>query len=156
MPTPCPKCRKLVNSDARTCPHCGDSLLSLPPAVPQPPPPPPPAPPQAPPQCARPGDSAPPPPPHISSRLGRANTDRTRGQRVARVAIIFGIIGVAAGLMLGVVSSQFFPFFGGFLTGIAEPFSPARLQSLPVHCVFFAGLGAVAFGGIAALLRYAV
>lgn len=76
------------------------------------------------------------------------------GQSVVKWAFLGGACGAALGGFGGIVASQFFPLWGGFLATIAEPFSPARLHLLVGH---FFGCG-IAGGAVGAMvlsgLRY--
>lgn len=62
--------------------------------------------------------------------------------------LIWGGLGALFMALLGLLSSQYFPVFGGILEkGIATPWSPARLTLIPVHLFAFSIVGAF-FGGV--------
>ncbi len=78
---------------------------------------------------------------------------RGRGTREAGPAAVSGaFIGSLLGVVLSVPAALFFsqyaPIFGGFIQSIARPFSPARLESIPVH-LLGCGLVAMAMGAAA-------
>jgi hypothetical protein len=60
---------------------------------------------------------------------------RSKGQTIVWASIVGAALGSLLFLPIGFLSSQFFPFFGGWLSAIAEPFSPARLQLMPAHLI---------------------
>jgi hypothetical protein len=66
---------------------------------------------------------------------------RSKGQTIVWASIVGAALGSLLFLPIGFLSSQFFPFFGGWLSAIAEPFSPARLQLMPAHLIGFGILG---------------
>jgi len=79
----------------------------------------------------------------------RRSSHQTTGQQCVAAAMVGGLVGGIAGVAFGAVSSQFFPIFGGFLTQIAQPMSPGRLQALPGHCLF-CGIGGAMLAGLLA------
>lgn len=88
--------------------------------------------------------------PGYASRDFSRYANKTDGQEVVRAAIVGAVVGTIAMVVLGVLVSQYWPMFGGLVSLIGEPFSPARLHYLPVHCIVFgicgAVLGAIVFG----------
>lgn len=93
--------------------------------------------------------------PEVFHASQRSPSGRSHGEKAARAAIVFGFLGILAGVFCGGIASQFFPVFGGFLIQIAQPFSPARLQTLPAHCIAGGIVGAMFVGGGGAMLQYA-
>lgn len=72
-----------------------------------------------------------------------------RARRDAPV-VSWGAIGALFGGIIAIPVSQFMPFVGDWLARLAEPWSPARLSTIGVHCFIFVACGAVAAGAIAA------
>jgi len=157
----CPGCRRRIRAPEDRyfkCPACGaavEPVDSLPmPEAPEPA--------KAEPDAAagpEPPPKPPPEPPKPSYQPLAPSTlpasRRTRGQQMAVTAMMFGLIGLAAGVGFGAMASQYFPLFGGFVVQIAEPFSRVRLETLPAHCIVSGSLAALVGGGIGVLLRYA-
>jgi hypothetical protein len=61
--------------------------------------------------------------------------------------VIFAFAAAIASVPVAVLLSQYYPLFGGFLNGIASPWSPARRSAIPVHIVAFAIIGFI-FGPV--------
>lgn len=78
----------------------------------------------------------------------------TLGQRAILVGLAAAVVAGLAGVAFGAYASQHFPFWG-FLVGIAEPYSPARLSVRPGHCIAFGTGFALIFGGLSAAITYA-
>lgn len=154
----CPHCSGLLTLVAEhagvvvICPHCRGNFLG-PNAEPRS-------------QFDATPDSVPPPPiqviatspaePPVSNRSHQA----TRGPAVlplrgeskhliqsgVRGALVGAVIGAVVGGGIGFGLSQFWPFYGGFLVALAEPFSPARLQVAFGHVLIVGGLGGLVGG----------
>ena len=158
MPISCPHCQSLMDDggvagQVIACPHCKDffEVPGEPPALPSEGDPlfAPPISPTV--QQANPYASS------ISSRraaFSKKQGDRSLGQKIVMASIVGSLCGIALAVPLGIVASQYFPFFGGWLIEIAEPFSPARQQSLPEHAIVFGICGALLGALCGAAFRY--
>ena len=90
----------------------------------------------------------------------QGSKDQTRG-RITLISILAGapagaIAGAAVGLMgfgfVGLILSQYWPVFGGFLElNFAQPWSPARINLIPVHLFAF-GIAGILLGAGAGFL----
>ena len=136
----CPSCGLPISTAVRMCPHCGDSLVNIESAIPEPPVV------ERIRTAIRIVEDDPPPP---AKRLSKT------GQRVALASILPGIAGFLFGAINGMVASQYWPLFGGFMVMVAEPMSPGRLSVLPAHAIVCGLAGMVVFGLIGAFIRYA-
>jgi hypothetical protein len=67
------------------------------------------------------------------------------------LAVGWGAFGAMIGGVLAIPVSQYMPFFGGELTTVADPWSPARLSGIGLHFGLLAMFGAMVLGGLAAL-----
>lgn len=87
-----------------------------------------------------------------SRSYGRKN--QTQGQELVNAGLIWGMVGLAVGVALGVLVSQFFPIMGNELAVFGSPFGRLRLSTLPVHCLVLGGMGSIAGSGIAVAIKY--
>lgn len=69
-----------------------------------------------------------------------------------RSAVAWGGVGFGVVGLVGATLSQLSPVFGSVVYLLGEPFSPLRLQLVPVH-VFGLGLPSLLLGGIAGYLK---
>ena len=92
-------------------------------------------------------------PPRRRARI-RTLTRRRRGLDPAKLILGVGAVGIGVGGLLGLFLSQFAPCFGGFIGQLGRPFSPARLELIPVHVIAFGLLGGVLAAAVAALVRF--
>lgn len=84
----------------------------------------------------------------------RGRNSQELGPKIVRRVLIASLISLAVSCPLGCFVSQFTPMFGGWITAIAEPFSPARMQSAPTHVIAFAGIGLFLTSAITAAVVY--
>ncbi len=73
---------------------------------------------------------------------------------VARHGLVCAAIGAATLSCFGLISSQYFPVFGGLLEkSLAKPWSPARADLIPVHLITFFFAGVIVGGGFGVALN---
>jgi len=62
-----------------------------------------------------------------------------KDEKSLNIGVGRAILGAIIGGLVGYLSANYFPIFGGFLiTAVAEPFSEARMSLVPQHMLLFA------------------
>jgi len=97
------------------------------------------------------------PPPFVTIDGRKASTSKNRSNRETLISKIirdrvvsivsFAFIAAIALIPVAVLASQYFPFTGGFMAGIAVPWSPARRSGIPSHILVLSCVG-LFFGGV--------
>lgn len=144
----CPACQKVLKTSDEgvgrktSCPRCGQRML-IPPRV------------QVQDKTVL-GLSMP------ARRRDDQDEPRGLGTRTKTDSIVFfGIIGAMIGCiglaLIGLVLSQYWPVFGGFIeNNVAEPWSRPRESLIPIHLLVFGVLGLVLGGGLGVVLGFLV
>lgn len=97
------------------------------------------------------------PPPVVNaepSRKPASNNSSSRTTLIQKVTqdravsiVSFAFFAAVALIPVAILASQYFPFTGGVLTGIAEPWSPARRSGIPSHVLVLSLVG-LFLGGV--------